>query len=61
MTSTFTEYLDLHINLEDIPDYGSLDAEFTSEQNYTQFVGRFIQKLQQSITSNNKQDLLRLY
>ena len=59
--STFAEYLDLHINLEEVPDYNSIKAEFSTEENFNKFAARFIQKLQQSLSSNNKQDLLRLY
>lgn len=59
--STFAEYLDLHINLEEIPDYNSIEAEFSQEENFNKFAARFIQKLQQSLTSNSRQDLLRLY
>lgn len=59
--STIPEYLDLHINLEDVPDYDNVNPELTSSENYTQFVGQFIQKLQQAIISNNKQQLHNLY
>lgn len=47
--STFSEYLDLHINLEDIPDYSSISPVLTTEDNATMFVGHFIKKLQQAV------------
>lgn len=56
-----SDYLDLHINLDDMPDQSTEGFTAIEEAEPMQFAGKFIQRLQQLLSSGSKADLYKFY
>lgn len=61
MSSAPSEYLDLHINLEDMPEQVPQPSKASSEVDPMRFAVDFIKRLQQLLSSGSKTDLYQLY
>ena len=56
-----SDYLDLHISLENIPDFSFLPGKIDTAEGDMKFAGRFIQRLQELLSKGKQEELLQLY
>jgi len=56
-----SDYLDLHINLDDMPDQSADGFIAIEEVEPMQFAGKFIQRLQQLLSAGSTADLYKFY